>query len=304
MLQLPYVAEFVARHNLGYRDTVAELAHTILVECKVPTGTRPVMAIADWPESFLTLEPQLHKSATLLARHGLEPLVCHLGQLRFADGAVWLGDRKIDIVYRLWTMPDLMEPEGPGLIHPVLDAVRRGEVEIFAPMDTYLYASKGALAILADEANLPLLTPDERASLDRLLPWTRMVRSGPVTVADQQVDLLSYALARQADLVLKPTLLFGGIGVVAGWLTEPDEWRQRIEAALDGPYVLQERVNPNVELFPGENGLEPWSLIWADFNMVRGPAGLWIRAIPGDQPNIVNMTQGATATCCFVEQSA
>jgi hypothetical protein len=44
-------------------------------------------------------------------------------------------------------------------------------------------------------------------------------------------------------------------------------------------------------------------LIWADFNMVRGPAGLWIRAIPGDQPNIVNMTQGATGTCCFVEQS-
>jgi len=304
MLQVPYVAEFVARHNLGYRDTVAELAHTILIECKAPTGTRPVMAIADWPESFLTLEPQLHKSATLLARHGLEPLVCHIGQLRFADGAVWLGEPKIDIIYRLFTMPDLFEPDGPGLIHPVLDAVRRGEVQIFAPMDTYLYASKGALAILTDEANRPLLTPDERASLDRLLPWTRMVRSGPVTVAGQQVDLLSYALARQADLVLKPTLLFGGIGVVAGWLTEPDEWRQQIEAALDGPYVLQERVNPNVELFPGESGLEPWSLIWADFNMVRGPAGLWIRAIPGDQPNIVNMTQGATATCCFVEQSA
>jgi hypothetical protein len=303
MLEQPYIAEFVRRHRLGYIDSLAELAHTILVECKVPTGTRPVMAIADWPESFLTLEPQLHKSAALLARHGLEPLVCHVGQLRFADGAVWLGERKIDIVYRMWTLPDLMEPAGPGLIYPVLSAVQRGEVQIFAPMETYLYGSKGALAILADESYRPRLTGAERVSVDRLIPWTRMVRPGPVTVAGRRVDLLAYAIARRTDLVLKPSLLFGGIGVVAGWLTDPDEWLQQVEAAMGGPYVLQQRVNPNVELFPGEHGLEPWTLIWAQFNMVRGAAGIWVRAIPGSHPNIVNMTRGATATCCFVETS-
>src|SRR4051794_12539913 len=132
MLEQPYIAEFVAQHRLGYLDSVAELAHTILVECKAPTGSRPVMAIADWPESFVTLEPHLRKSAALLAEHDLDPLVCHVGQLSFADGAVWLGDRKLDIVYRLWSMPDLMTPEGPGLIDPVLAAVQRHEVEIFA----------------------------------------------------------------------------------------------------------------------------------------------------------------------------
>jgi len=303
MLEQPYVAEFVRRHRLGYIDSVAELAHTILVECKVPTGTRPVLALADWPESFRTLEPQLHKSAELLARHGLEPLVCHLGQLRFADGAVWLGERKIDIIYRLFTMPDLLRPDGPGLVDPVLSAVQRGDVQIFAPMETYLYGSTGALAILADESYRHRLTGAERISVDRLLPWTRMVRPGPVTVAGRRIDLLAYAIARRSDLVLKPTLMSDGRGVLAGWLTEPDEWLQQVEAAMDGPYVLQQRVNPNVELFPGEHGLEPWTLIWAQFTMARGAAGTWIRAVPGDQPNLVTMAQGATATCCFVGRS-
>jgi hypothetical protein len=176
-------------------------------------------------------------------------------------------------------------------------------VQIFAPMESYLYGSKGALAILTDESYRPRLTGAERVSVDRLIPWTRMVRPGPVTVAGRRVDLLAYAIARRTDLVLKPSLLFGGIGVVAGWLTDPDEWLQQVEAAMGGPYVLQQRVNPNVELFPGEHGLEPWTLIWAQFNMVRGAAGIWVRAIPGSHPNIVNMTRGATATCCFVETS-
>lgn len=303
MLQRPYIKSFVTEHNLSYIDSVAELAHTILTECKVPTGVRPMMAIVDWPESYLTLEPQLHKSSELLARHGLDPHPCHIGQLRYADGAVWLGDQRIDIIYRLFTMSDLLTPEGPGLIDPVLAAVQRGEVEIFAPMDTYLYGSKGAMAILSDETNRQLLTDTERASVDRLLPWTRMVRPGPVEVDGRQVELAQYAIERRTDLILKPTLLYGGLGVLPGWTTDPAQWREQLEASMDGPFVLQRRVEPIVELFPGEDGLEPWTLVWAYFHMMRGAGGLFIRGCPGSNPGIVNISQGASGTCCFIATS-
>ena len=205
MLANPFIARFVAEHGLGYLDTVAELAHTIRAECAVPEGSRPMMAIVDWPDSYLTLEPQLRKSSELLARHQLDPHPCHIGELRFADGAVWLGERRVDIIYRLFTMTDWLDETGPALIEPVLDAVARGEVKIFTPMEVYLYGSKGSLAILSDEANRHLLTEAQRQSIDRLLPWTRMLRPGPVTVDGARVDLEQYVLSHQDELILKPT---------------------------------------------------------------------------------------------------
>src|SRR5208282_1814678 len=109
-------------------------------------------------------------------------------------------------------------PDGPALIDPVLRAAERGEVIIFAPMDAELYGSKGALALLSDEANRHLYDDAELASMDRILPWTRMVRPGPVTVNSEQADLTEYAIAQRDELILKPTLLHGGTGVVPGWL--------------------------------------------------------------------------------------
>jgi len=300
MLADPFVKEFVAEHQLGYIDTVAELAHTIRIGCQVPEGSRPMMAIVDWPESYETLEPQLRKSSRLLARHDLDPHPCHLGQLRFADGAVWLGERRVDIVYRLFTMTDLLEETGPGLIDPVLAAVQRGEVKIFAPMETYLYGSKGALAMLADDANRHLLTDAERASLDRLLPWTKMLRPGPVTVQGRRVDLESCVLQLQDELILKPTLLYAGHGIVPGWQCTPDQWREQVSAAMDGPFLVQRRVRPVVEWFPSDQGPQPWTLVWGPFTMTRGAGGYFIRAERGIVSGVINMATGASGTACFV----
>ena len=111
--------------------------------------------------------------------------------------------------------------------------------------------------MLSDEANRHLCTAAELASLDRLLPWTRMARSGPVTVDGERVDVLEYATAQRENLILKPTAMHGGLGVTAGWLTDAQAWDERLRASLDGPWVLQRRVRPVPELFPGDGGLEP-----------------------------------------------
>ena len=300
MLANPFIARFVAEHGLGYLDTVAELAHTIRDECQVPDGSRPMMAIVDWPDSYLTLEPQLRKSSQLLARHQLDPHPCHIGELRFGDGAVWLGERRIDIIYRLFTMTDWLSDTGPALIEPVLDAVARGEVKIFTPMEVYLYGSKGALAMLSDEANRHLLSEAQRQSVDRLLPWTRMLRPGPVTVGGERVDLEQYVLGHREELLLKPTLLYAGKGIVPGWQTGAEDWREQIAAAMGGPFLVQQRIRPVVEWFPGDDGLVPWTLVWAAFTMTRGAGGLYIRGARGTVPGVVNIAMGATGTCCFV----
>src|SRR5262249_52707203 len=145
MLTTPHVGAFVAKHGLVYVDSMAAVVETLLDECGIPAGTRPVMAAADWPESFETLAPQLHRSAAMLRPLGLDAYACDLGQLRFADGRVWLEDKPVDVIYRLWTMEDHLSEAGPALIEPVLAAADRGEVKIFTPMDGRLFGNKGVL---------------------------------------------------------------------------------------------------------------------------------------------------------------
>ena len=223
---------------------------------------------------------------------------------RCAIERVWLGDRPVDVIYRIFMIEDLLHPDGPALINPVLQAAERGEVKIFTPMHSQLYSSKGALALLSDEANRHLCTPGELASLDRLLPWTRMLRAGPVTVDGERVDLLQVRAGRREQLIVKPTARHGGLGILAGWLADDREWERQLRARLGQPFVLQRRVRPEPELFPGEGGLEPWVLTWGAYLCGRGYGGMWVRGTADRDTGGVNMATGAYATCCFTEAPA
>jgi hypothetical protein len=299
MLAHPFLAEFVRAHSLGYVDTLAAVANTIMAECGIGPDDGSLIAAVDWPPDVEQFSAILHTSAVELKKLGLELVPCHLGHLSLHDRRVWLGDRPVDVIYRVWLIEDLLHPDGPALIDPVLRAVERGEVKIFTPMESQLYGSKGALALLSDETNRHLCTPAELASLDRLLPWTRMVRPGPVTVDGERVDLLEYATGNRENLVLKPTARHGGLGVQAGWLVEADEWARQLRSSMNEGFVLQRRVRPVPEPFPGERGLEPWVLTWGAFLCGGGYGGMWVRGTTDPDTGGVNMATGASATCCF-----
>lgn len=235
------------------------------------------------------------------SKTGIDALPCHVGQLRLEEDSIWLGDRQIDVLFRLFLMEDLLDPDGPQLLEPVLRAAERGNVALFSPMGSELYSSKGALALLSDEANRHLFDERELATLDRCLPWTRMVRPGPVTVPAGRVLLEDHALAEREELILKPTLLHGGSGVIPGWQTEPDEWKGLIADAMGKEYVLQRRIHPFTEPFPRADGpgFEDWVLLWGVFLGARGYAGTFLRGTPTGETGVVNMATGATGTCCF-----
>jgi hypothetical protein len=304
MLKQPELAEFVRIHSLSYVDTLAEIADTIMAACGITANDGSLVAAVDWPPAADKFNAVLRTSAAELGTLGLDFVPCHLGNLSVHDHRVWLGGRPVDVVYRVFMIEDLLHPDGPSLINPILDAAERGEVKIFTPMDSELYGSKGALALLSDEANRHLFTAAEQASLDRLLPWTRMVRPGPVTVAGEQVDLLEYAAGNRENLILKPTALHGGLGITPGWLTDADEWDGQLRASMDGPFVLQRRVRPVPEQFPGTDGPESWVLTWGGFLCRRGYGGMWVRGSADPDAGGVNMATGAYATCCFHESAS
>jgi len=305
MLQHPVLAEFARTHRLGYGDTMRGQVTDMFVETGFPRDRRPVMATTDWPSSFETLEPFMRHFTGRLRDLGIDAYPCHIKQLELRDGRVWLGDKPVDIIQRLFMLEDLLDnPEAAAMMDPVLDAVARGEVRIFTPMDAELFASKGALAMLSDEQSRAKCTPEELASLDRILPWTRMIRPGPATLEDGWVeDLVDYAISHQHDLALKPTSLHGGEGVLLGWRPEVDRetWEERVRAAVDGPYVVQRRIRPVPELFPSDEGdPTPWLVTWGVFSMVEGYTGVYARAMPVESDvEVVTFRAGAYSTGCL-----
>jgi hypothetical protein len=131
-----------------------------------------------------------------------------------------------------------------------------------------------------------------------------MVRPGPVTLADgRRVDLTEYALAHRSDLAIKPTLLHGGTGVLLGWHPEttPDMWREQLTAAMNRPYILQQRIRPTVELFPGPDGTPtPWITAWGVFTVRNGYGGVFARANSVESGvGVINLGSGSSVGCAL-----
>ncbi|MEY9950513.1 hypothetical protein [Kitasatospora sp. GAS1066B] len=301
LLEHPLMGEFADKHRLTYADPTTEKLHDIVAESGFAPDDDPVVVIVDWPSSYVDLAPYVALVVDHWRTRGMNAHGCHVGELEVRDGAVWLGELKVDIIQRLFLIEDLLEsPQAAALLDPVLDAAAAGQVKIFTPMDSEAFASKGALAMLSDERNRHLLTEQERVSLDRILPWTRMLRAGKVTLENgEQVEMLDYVLAHQEDLVLKPTLLHGGQGVLLGWEEQVSAqmWREQVTAGLDGPYLIQRRVDPLPEYFPDERGeLVPWLVVWGIFGAQRGFAGIYARATTLEsRAGVVNTASGAHA---------
>ncbi|HEY7144584.1 MAG TPA: hypothetical protein VH637_10075 [Streptosporangiaceae bacterium] len=298
LLAHPVLAGFAAEHGLGYVDTMAEQVATIFAETGAEPGSVPVIALADWPGHYAAFSPYLHKLAVRWRALGLDARPCHVGELEAGRGPVRLRGERVDIIFRLFLIEHLLEPDGPALIGPVLAAAERGAVAMFTPLDTELYGSKAALAMLGDEQGRALCTASERASLDRILPWTRLVAPGPARLpGGGQGDLIEYAVTAQRDLVLKPALLGGGRGVVLGDSPGcgPAQWRDQLAAAAREPYVIQQRIRPEPELFPGPDGaLVPWVVTWGPFTLGCGFGGIYTRAVPAASPaGAINRHSGA-----------
>jgi len=311
MLNHPVLAEFVAEHGLEFVDTFAAIVATLRAECAayLTPGRRPVVALTDWPDSFRSYEPRLRVMATLLDRMGIEALPCHVGQVEERGGRLWVHDREIDVVYRFFLIEEIVGETEAELVEPILRTVDAGRVGMFSRLDAELYGNKGTLALLSDDRHRGVFTERERDCVDRFLPWTRHVRRTATDADGQEIDLLAHAVAERGDLILKPTLLHGGTGIVPGWTVDAEEWSARITAALDGPYVLQRRVRPVPEFFPadepdrGQHLFLNWGVFRADPAVTGGDgyAGCIVRGSLDPEVGVVSMSGGAKVACSFLE---
>lgn len=309
MLQVPFFHDFVTREHLTFTDTMDGVAEALWSAARRRgLGSRPVVAVVDWHTTFHKYERSLRRISGLLVDRGFDAFPCHLRQMRCDGGRLLVGDRQVDILYRIFLIDDLQE--SPADIIPLLEAHRAGTVLLAMSFVAELIGNKGTIALLSDPIHRHHFSLEEQALIDRFIPHTRFVRSGTTWWDGREVEVLDLLRERQDDLVLKPVIGYGGLGVQVGWKMRRDEWETAVERAARGPvlYVLQERVRPVPEsmprLTPHGVRFDDVVLNWGVYVANGRYNGAMVRGTRARGHGVINVMQGAAMGCCFQAASA
>ncbi len=255
MLALPAMHEFSRTHAVLPIPAAPSVIHALLDAYHQFRGVRerPSLCILDWAEVPTRSEFELFVRE--FAAIGIDAFIGDPRDAVYTGGRLTVGGRPVSLIYKRVLIDELVSRE--GLDSPVVRAVRDRAFCMVNPFRCKLLHKKASLAVVSDERQAPLLTPAQQAAVAAHVPWTRVVEERSTTYGGEQVDLLSFIAGRRETMVLKPNDEYGGKGIVLGWTVDDDVWQASIRAALNEPFIVQERVEVPSEIWPAwvEDGL-------------------------------------------------
>jgi len=254
----------------------------------------PSIAIVDWQDVPTQSEFRLFRA--YFNRMGVPCTIVDPGEMEYRNGALWANGERVSIIYKRVLISELVTR--CGLMHPLVRAVRDGAVCMVNPFRCKVLHKKASLAVLSDERNEALFDHASRQAIAAHIPWTRRVEERWTMYEGKRVDLLPFAAARRERLVLKPNDDYGGAGIVLGWTVDAVTWERALGAALEAPFVLQERIMLPSETFPA---VVDGQLIYADRIVDTAPFAFDGRYVDGYLSRIstgalVNVTAGTGST--------
>lgn len=289
LMKTPAFRAFADEHHLVYTHTGRQVAAALRkAAAPVTGGMEPVIALVVPDGGMDSHRPYLCPVAEMLRGLGLDAALGELGAVTERAGRLFLNGRRIDVVMRFLSDTELTAASGQGYAaETILRAHEEGRAVLWTGLENQLVNNKGALALLADDIVRSALTDQEAALVDRVLPWTRRLRSGATCVGAETVDLIDYCRSRRESLIIKPAFGHGGSGLVAGWQTDEPTWAAALEEGVRSGWTVQERVVPSREpvIDPDSVIRRQWAGVWGAFFTPDGFAGLHVRAVPADSPD-------------------
>ncbi len=257
---LPVMKKFTERYNVRGLPGRPKMLDVLLSCYEEYLGkkseTNPVIAIVDLKDLPTIKEFELFRD--YFESQGYTSLICSPDELDFANGKLYFGSVKIDIVYKRLLVNEYLPiiDKYPAL----LDAYRAGAICMVNSFRGKLVHKKAIFAVLTNERYGHLFNETELSAIKAHIPWTRkfreeqtLVRTGSDRNASSsaEIDLVEWTRANPHKLVLKPNDDYGGHGIYIGWSSSESEWNAAIETALaNGDYLVQERVKTAKEFFP------------------------------------------------------
>ncbi len=253
---------------------------------------RPKVAIVDLADVPTRTEFEIFRNAFEL--RGATTRIVSEDQVAIVDDRVLCGDFEPDIIYRRLVTMDILSRTGGR--HALVEAARRQLAFVGCGFEGYGLCAKGHFAVLSDPELRPTGLSDEVLDmLDTSIPWTRLVRdvftSGP---GGGLQEPLEHLVQREKNrLVLKASRGYGGRDVILGWRTSKKDWQAAWETALEGSWIVQERVHLPEARFPvwTSDGIEEVTLHYdlAPYMIAGQCRGLGVR-LSGSE--ILNVAAG------------
>jgi hypothetical protein len=301
-LRVPEFAEFAERHRLGHVDTLSRLAPTLRRAAEAVTSGEPVIALVESTGGLAAHEHVFLALQEAMLEHGVRLLLGEIHELGERNGKVTLRGIPIDVLLRYFVAGELA---GDRAAQDTLDMIVRahhtGRTVLFTPLEGGAFASKGSLALLHQPGVRETFSAVERAVVDRIVPWTRLLGAGGPFGRDR-AELVERCRAGREDLVLKPGVGYGGVGTVVGHEATDEQWRQALLDRAAGDHVVQQRVRPAGEpVVNAETGdVEHWVANWGVFVDSEGYNGGFVRALKPNEGAVVSYSNSGTrGTCVF-----
>jgi uncharacterized circularly permuted ATP-grasp superfamily protein len=251
----------------------------------------PRIAIVDWREVPTWSEFELLREVFVAL--GVPTVVSDPRDLVFDGTTLVAGGAPVDLVYRRVLINDIVQR--PDECRALVESYRARAVCMANTLRCKIAHKKAFFAILTDDRFNRLFSAEERETIRRHVPWTRLVRDDSVAA-----DLR----ARRERLVLKPNDEYGGSGVTLGWESSESQWDAAIERALaesDRGWVAQERITVRREAFPicGDGGITEREML-VDFApyLFRGRLSGFLTRLSAT--SLANVTSGGGQVPAFV----
>lgn len=332
-LNTPTISDFLARNNIGifnqnlfavYFEHLFQAARQRLPDSQGEMNI--VIAVPYYAqEQVLAAEARYYNSVyrKVLADHGSlkgEVFLCGYPQLEVAEARVYYKGRRIN------TLVEWYQGFVPS---PIRDVFKAGNILIYNGAVAWLLSAKSNLVLLSESADSELFTGEEKRWIKQYIPWTRRVVCGPTTYQSEKIQLEKFLMANRENLILKPSMGYGGKDIYIGRHTSESAWKDLTTIALKpenwfhlpvGRDITEEQwtgivksaqmvknwvVQEYVESIPylyqwGENGCAEHRAVWGYFIFGNCYAGSWLRVLPKiHDRGIINCHQGARVSVVF-----
>ncbi|MFG2915006.1 hypothetical protein ACGF0D_19220 [Kitasatospora sp. NPDC048298] len=293
MLEVPEFREFADEHGLDYVHTGERFVRALREASRTVTGgAPPVVGAVDCDGAMAKYRSMYLSLQEMMRGFGIEMVLGELSEVREKGGRLYLQGRPLDVVARYFTVEEVVaSPDGEKVLEPIFRAHEEGRVVLWTTMRTGLVHNKACLAMLHDQRWRDAFSAEERALIDRILPWARVLDSGTVEAGGTTVDLLDYCREHREKIIMKPVNGYSGIGSYAGWEQSDRDWRELLAGARGRGYIVQERVVPDPEpiVDPESGTVRDHDSVWGVFVTPEGYGGAQVRATPSGGQAVINM---------------
>ncbi|HEX6074170.1 MAG TPA: hypothetical protein VFZ32_02775 [Micromonosporaceae bacterium] len=306
-LNVPAFADFARRHQLGHVDTLSRLVARLRRVAEPVTTDEPVIGLIESNGGLAAHDHVFLAIQEAMSEQGVRLLLGELHELGERNGKVTLRGTPLDVVLRYFVSGELVDdPAGQQTLDTVLRAQEMGRTVLFTPLAGGAFASKASLALLHEPGVRVTLSAGERAVIDRVVPWTRLLSTSPELVGSpprgDRAELIDRCRTDRENLVLKPGVGYGGVGSVIGHAVTDEQWQRALSDQATGDYVVQQRVRPAGEpvVNAATGTVQDWVANWGIFVDADGYAGGFVRALkPSDGAVVSYSNPGTRGTCVF-----